>query len=238
MSTEERDTDLKYLKQTIHLARSSPPKPTNFRVGCVILSNKIPETPEVLTTGFTLELPGNTHAEQNALSKLTERGASSDDTLNLILTPEVNATLYSSLEPCGKRLSENLPCVQRIIQTRSGNSNGGIRRVVFGAKEPGTFVKDSKSCQLLTEAGVDWDYIPDFEQEILDVAMEGHKKEDIDSTKSQERPASQQTDQHTSQQHTSQQHPTESGLPKRLEGQPINRKKRMMEAVGPEPSNN
>ena len=30
----------------------------------------------------------------------------------------------------------------------------GIQRVVFGAKEPGTFVKDSRSCKILDEAGV------------------------------------------------------------------------------------
>lgn len=129
---------------------------------------------KTLSTGYTLELEGNTHAEQCALDKLA-LGRKED--LNAILTSEAHAILYTSLEPCSLRLSGNLPCVQRIIATRKDNSTGGIRKVIFGAKEPGTFVKDSKSCQLLTEAGIDWEYIPDLEREILSVAMEGHVKQ-------------------------------------------------------------
>lgn len=180
MTTPTKETSLKYLQETIHLAQQSPPKPTNFRVGCVIVS--FPEStspsdggPKVISTGYTLELPGNTHAEQCALSKLATSHSTSEDNLYEILTPEVNAILYTSLEPCGKRLSGNAPCVQRIIATRKGNPTGGIRKVVFGAKEPGTFVRDSQSCRVLSEAGVEWEYLPEFEKEILRVAMEGHE---------------------------------------------------------------
>ena len=35
-------------------------------------------------------------------------------------------------------------------------------------------MKHSKSCQLLSEAGIDWSYLPEFEDEILAVAMAGH----------------------------------------------------------------
>ena len=88
----------------------------------------------------------------------------------------MGAVLYTTLEPCGKRLSGNLPCVQRIIASRKGNAEGGIRKVIFGAKEPGTFVQDSQSCRTLTEAGIEWEYIPGLDKEILSVAMEGHDK--------------------------------------------------------------
>ena len=47
--------------------------------------------------------------------------------------------------------------------------------MIFGAKEPGTFVKDSQSCRLLTEAGIEWEYVPTLEDEILRIAMEGHE---------------------------------------------------------------
>lgn len=178
MTSPTKETNLEYLRQCTSLAEQSPPKPTNFRVGCVIVSFS-PDTPQgqVLSTGYTLELEGNTHAEQCALSKLTDQYAITGSELFTILTPEVNAVLYTSLEPCSLRLSGNKACVNRILETRSAQLAGsGIRKVVFGAKEPGTFVQDSKSCQILTEAGVEWEYLPDFEQEILAVAMEGHDK--------------------------------------------------------------
>ncbi|RMZ76305.1 hypothetical protein DV738_g5014, partial [Chaetothyriales sp. CBS 135597] len=161
---------LRHLAAALAEARKSPPKPTNFRVGCVIVSGD----GAVLSTGYTLELPGNTHAEQCALAKLGYT-----DTVTpspAALTSTVAATLYTTLEPCGKRLSGNLPCVERIIATRTPDADGGVRKVVFGAKEPGTFVQDSQSCRRLTEAGVEWEYVPGLESEILAVATEGHEK--------------------------------------------------------------
>lgn len=145
MSTE----DVAYLEQALELARKAPALPTNFRVGAVIVSDR-----QVLATGYTMELPGNTHAEECALEKLAADASS--------------ATLYTTLEPCGKRLSGNTPCVDRILAST-------INRVVFGAKEPDTFIKDSESCKRMTEAGLKWEYIPDLETEILKVAKEGHK---------------------------------------------------------------
>lgn len=227
--SESKHTE--YLRQALTEARKSPPKPSNFRVGCVIVSYKNPSAPTVLSTGYTLELPGNTHAEQCALSKFAAINSSDETGLASILTPELSATLYTTLEPCGKRLSGNLPCVQRIVATRQGSGLGGIRKVVFGAKEPGTFVQDSQSCRLLTDAGIDWEYIPEIEDEILRVAMEGHTKQ----------PGSQQTGtkQESHAQGPSTQEPKTQGTNvdnisseerKQQEEQPRNPKKRMMES--------
>ncbi|KIW34547.1 uncharacterized protein PV07_01324 [Cladophialophora immunda] len=225
-SEPSQATHLHYLRQALSLARQSPPKPTNFRVGCVIVSfaaspstgsdgaattsnvkegvvgggeaqneNDVVMEGEVLSTGYTLELEGNTHAEQNALTKLAHAHgilststspslSSSPSDLALlgrrVLTPERNVYLYTTLEPCGKRLSGNTPCVQRIVATRDptaatgGGGGGGIRKVVFGAREPGTFVQDSQSLQMLDAAGVPWEYVAGMEEEILRVAKEGH----------------------------------------------------------------
>lgn len=197
-------THLKYLQQALNLARLSPPQPTNFRVGCVIVSFPLSsssgredteashsegEQGTPLSTGYTLELPGNTHAEQCALAKLAAQHHIAEDQLgggggcssssSSVLTPEVNAVLYTTLEPCGKRLSGNLPCVERIIATRlggGGDGSGGVRKVVFGAREPGTFVSDSTSLQRLDQAGVAWEFVQGLDDEILQVAMEGHVK--------------------------------------------------------------
>ncbi|OCT44297.1 Cytidine and deoxycytidylate deaminase zinc-binding domain containing protein [Cladophialophora carrionii] len=202
-------THLHYLRQCISLARLSPPKSTNFRVGCVIVSfpaidssrtvtgtgtgtgtntnaeDALPKgDDDVLSTGFTLELEGNTHAEQNALTKLARDYEDRERTqgkkepkaggLGAVLTPQRNVHLYTSLEPCGLRLSGATPCVQRIIATREDNPDGGIRKVVFGAREPGTFVQDSQALKMLDDAGVPWEHVAGLEAEILAVAKEGH----------------------------------------------------------------
>lgn len=180
-----------YLRLALQEARKSPPKPTNFCVGAVLVS---PSDGTILSTGYTLELPGNTHAEQCALTKfihaseaagkteLTKR--SEGEVLNEQLSPEMGAVLYTTMEPCSVRLSGNETCVSRIIGTRSPDLKRGIRKVVFGAKEPEDFVKESKSCAMLDEAGVAWEYArdPKLEMEILQVAKAGH------GTKLEERP--------------------------------------------------
>lgn len=198
---------LKYLRQALDLARESPPKSTNFRVGAILISNPRAEgsTPAVLSTGYTLELPGNTHAEECALAKCAIQHRIPEAELHTVLTQEVNATLYTTLEPCGKRLSGGVPCVHRIISTREGpsdapsskNSNCGIRKVIFGAKEPGTFVKDGKSCRIMDEAGLEWEYVDGLQDDILQVAREGHnvvncEGTDVDNITEEERKRQQQ----------------------------------------------
>ena len=203
-STEDH---LLYLRQALDQARKSPAKPTNFRVGALLVSypNNDASSAELLSTGYTLELEGNTHAEQCALAKLASQHSIDESDLCKVLTSEANVTLYTTLEPCSLRLSGNTPCVQRIIATRNPCSSvGGIRQVIFGAKEPGIFVNDSESCRIMSEAGIEWEYVDCLRDEILAVAKEGHKQgTDIDNITEEER--------------------------KRQEALPRNPKKRMME---------
>ncbi|KAL2399689.1 hypothetical protein ABEF95_001175 [Exophiala dermatitidis] len=217
----QRELDLQYLSQALDLARLSPPKPTNFRVGCVIVaiptSVQAQAQPRVLSTGYTLELPGNTHAEQCALAKLAarhnlpeERVCECPEFSGWTLGPEpdstagadteaqragVIVTLYTSLEPCAKRLSGNKSCVERILATRSSSGGSesssttgtgvrGIHRIVYGAKEPDTFVQKSTATKILEEAGIQVDYVGDLEAEILRVAMEGHQNQDQEGQRS------------------------------------------------------
>jgi pyrimidine deaminase RibD-like protein len=150
------ETHLKFLQQALELARLSPPKPTNFCVGAVIVSN---HSHSILSTGYTLELPGNTHAEQCALDKLDS-------------IPEEGATIYTTMEPCILRLSGNTPCVQRILDTRTHGK--GITMVVCGTREPETFVGENKGRKTLEEAGVGVLYLTGLEKDILAVATAGH----------------------------------------------------------------
>ncbi|PGH08728.1 hypothetical protein AJ79_05919 [Helicocarpus griseus UAMH5409] len=190
--TNTPSTHLHYLRACLSLASQSPPKPTNFRVGAILLSRN-PSSPsetttytdQFLSTGYTLELPGNTHAEQCALSKYTAAHNVLEDKIGEVLPPPdtpstAQVIMYVTMEPCGKRLSGNAPCVQRIIQTRNGNGGrrrAGIDKVYFGVKEPGTFVGESVGCKMLSEAGVEWEVVEGLEEEILGVAMAGHEKE-------------------------------------------------------------
>ncbi|KAK1143544.1 hypothetical protein N8T08_006350 [Aspergillus melleus] len=172
-----------YMQQCIGLAEKSPPRPTNFRVGAVLVSRKDgdlwAEDDRILSTGYTMELAGNTHAEQCCLSNYAAVHSVPDDRVHEVLPSEPGRKLvmYVTMEPCAKRLSGNAPCVQRIIQTKEGGRNG-IQKVYFGVKEPGTFVGESEGCQRLTEAGIEWHVVQGFERRILEVAVAGHENRD------------------------------------------------------------
>ncbi|KKK11947.1 hypothetical protein P175DRAFT_0502831 [Aspergillus ochraceoroseus IBT 24754] len=171
---------LQYMRKCLSIAEQSPPRPTNFRVGALLLSRKegnlTTEDDEILSTGYTMELAGNTHAEQCCLSNFASVHSTPAERIAEVLpdVPGRKLILYVTMEPCGKRLSGNLPCAKRIVQTRAGGRRG-IQKVYFGVKEPGTFVGQSEGCQMLTEAGIEWELVQGLEREILSVATAGHE---------------------------------------------------------------
>ncbi|WFD32512.1 hypothetical protein MSPP1_003560 [Malassezia sp. CBS 17886] len=106
--------------------------PTAFSVGCVIAVNlpqldapQVPLSdaavlePGTLFTGYSRELPGNTHAEECALEKLrrhclrTPEGQG--DLSAARLRVPLPLLLYTTMEACSERLSGNQPCVDRIL---------------------------------------------------------------------------------------------------------------------------
>ncbi|KAF9876347.1 piwi domain-containing protein [Colletotrichum karsti] len=138
-----------YLEYALSLAKQSPPKPSNYRVGAVLVN---PASNSVVSTGYTLELPGNTHAEQCCFMKLAEEYEVAEEELgDVIKTPLV---LYTTMEPCSVRLSGNLPCTKRILQLRSI-----IKAVYVGVQEPEKFVKDNTGRTALERAGIDFFHI-------------------------------------------------------------------------------
>jgi pyrimidine deaminase RibD-like protein len=169
--------DLHYLTLALDCARNSPPKPTNFRVGAVLLSPS--STPSILATGYTLESPGNTHAEQTCFIKLANThklpGPVIEDHLGPLLPADV--VLYTTMEPCNKRSAGNLTCVERILKLRRSDGSVAIRRVVCGVSEPEKFVGQNVGRKRLEEAGIEVVHVPGLEEEILDVATAGHEKE-------------------------------------------------------------
>ncbi|KAF2753987.1 cytidine deaminase-like protein [Pseudovirgaria hyperparasitica] len=160
-----------YLRLALTEARKSPPKATNFCVGAVLVDE---ERNEVLATGYTLELPGNTHAEQCCLMKFAQTRGVSEDSVGDILPK--STVIYTTMEPCVFRLSGNAPCVDRIIQTQLGGHEG-IRIVYLGVKEPEKFVGENEGRSKLQAAGVKSIHVPGLEDEILQVATAGHAKD-------------------------------------------------------------
>ena len=165
--TDTTQSHLQYMRQALSLAQKSPPKPTNYRVGALLVNAK---TNSILASGYTLECEGNTHAEQCCFIKLAEAHKISEESLGDVLPEET--VLYTTVEPCFKRLSGNLPCVERIL--RLGKA---IKTVYVGVKEPERFVGENTGRRQLEDAGIKVVLIKGMEEEILEVATAGHRPE-------------------------------------------------------------
>ncbi|CAK7226078.1 hypothetical protein SBRCBS47491_006106 [Sporothrix bragantina] len=176
MSKVSSDVHVAYMRQALDLARLSPPKPSNFRVGAVLVDVA---TDTVLATGYTLELPGNTHAEQCCFLKLAEKHGVAEEELAQL--PKVKLprqlALYTTMEPCSFRMSGNLPCVQRVLRLAAAADTPLPREVTVysGVTEPDTFVSKNTGRQTLETAGIQFVHVPGLEDEILAVAKAGHE---------------------------------------------------------------
>ncbi|KAJ2973356.1 hypothetical protein NUW58_g8955 [Xylaria curta] len=154
-----------YMRLALSLATKSPPKPTNYRVGAVMVDVG---ANEVLATGYTLELPGNTHAEQCCIEKLARKYKVAGTHLGEALPDAV--ALYTTVEPCSQRLSGNTPCVDRILAVGKC-----IKTVYVGVQEPDTFISGNSSRRKLEDAGVEVLLVGGLEKDILEVATAGHE---------------------------------------------------------------
>ena len=119
LSASEIDAlDQKHLARAAQLGLGCPASEGSFSVGAVLTDSDGIE----ISTGYTREFGDSWHAEHVALEKAARDG----------INP-MGGWMYSSLEPCGNRLSGNLPCTQRIIDAK-------LSRVVYAEKEPPNFV--------------------------------------------------------------------------------------------------
>ncbi|MFC0040013.1 deaminase [Actinomadura rayongensis] len=125
------DADLVWLDLACDLAALCPPSESAFSVGAVIVAADGTR----IARGHSREDDPKDHAEESALRRVpagTDLGG---------------ATLYSSLEPCGRRASRPRPCADLILAA-------GIRRVVFAWSEPDVFVP-ATGADRLRAAGVE-----------------------------------------------------------------------------------
>ncbi|KAF2737104.1 cytidine and deoxycytidylate deaminase zinc-binding domain-containing protein [Polyplosphaeria fusca] len=160
-----------FMRLALDQAHESPPKPSNFRVGALLVDA---DTGSILSRGYTLELQGNTHAEQCCLAKFAQAHELPEERVGEALPP--NSVIYTTMEPCNLRLSGNLPCVDRIIRTKRKDGERGIRTVYLGVKEPEKFVGENEGRKKLEEHGIECVHVGGFEEDILRVATAGHEK--------------------------------------------------------------
>lgn len=146
-----------YMELTLEQADKCGPTDKAFNVGCLIVKDD-----EIISAGYSRELEGNTHAEQNAIAKLSQAGKEIP----------VGSVLYTSMEPCSERLSGNLPCVDRIVEQKER-----IETVVVGCAEPQTFIENNTSFKKLNENGINYIILPGFKEKAEKIAFKGHEKE-------------------------------------------------------------
>ncbi len=162
-----------YMYLAVEQAKLSPPAPTKFCVGAVLVDA---DKNEILSTGYSEELPrgrpgdpGSTHAEQCCFIKVGGRHELPDASIGAVLPSDT--VLYTTMEPCNERLSGNRTCVDRILGLR-----GAITRVYVGILEPGTFIAKNEGIHRLRDAGITVQIVddPELKRAILDVTFRGH----------------------------------------------------------------
>jgi pyrimidine deaminase RibD-like protein len=163
---------MQYMLLALDQAQESPPKPSNFRVGALLVDA---DTGAILSRGYTLECEGNTHAEQCCLLKYAEEHDLPEERVGEALPP--NTVIYTTMEPCNLRLSGNLPCVDRIIRTTCLNGDRSFKKVYIGVKEPEKFVGENEGRSKLEKYGIEVIHVPGLEERILHVATAGHEQQ-------------------------------------------------------------
>jgi pyrimidine deaminase RibD-like protein len=150
------------MRQALSEARKCTHVPTAFCVGCVIVVYP-DERGIVLSTGYSRELAGNTHAEANALQKArmlqTLPGISETSTLSTLLH---TASVYTTLEPCSVRTSGLAPCANALV-------DAGVKEVIIGVQEPDDFVT-CEGVKVLRDGGVEVKWVKGLDEECLRVA--------------------------------------------------------------------
>ena len=165
-----------YMEYALEQARLSPPASTKFCVGAVLIDE---ENNEILSTGYSLELPrdslgdpGSTHAEQCCFIKIAQRHDLPEERIGEVLPKDT--VLYTTMEPCNERLSGNRTCVERILRLK-----GAVKTVYVGIREPEVFVGVNQGIKRLRDAGVDVQFVKGMEDRILKVSTAGHEISDI-----------------------------------------------------------
>ncbi|KAK3812081.1 MAG: cytidine deaminase-like protein [Benniella sp.] len=175
-----------FMKLAIAQANLSIPVDSAYCVGAVLVQETHPDPDSdlpqedrfrVVTTGYSREMPGNTHAEECCLLKLAAledeakeeekdigakagEGSGAGTGVGTLSKLQKEWIMYSTMEPCSTRLSNHRSCSDRLIES-------GVRRVYIGMREPDHFVKNVVGVENMIEKGMEVIHIPGFEKECL-----------------------------------------------------------------------
>jgi pyrimidine deaminase RibD-like protein len=161
---------IQYLSLALAEAKKCTPTSTAFCVGCVLVV-RLSDEPTVLATGYSRELPGNTHAEANALAKAQ---SFSPDQLSSLFPRSAQLSfndimahtdVYTTLEPCSIRTSGLSPCADALIAAK-------VKRCFIGVGEPNDFVT-CEGARNLRDAGIEVIWLEGLQAECLAVARRG-----------------------------------------------------------------
>ena len=160
------------MEYALDQARLSPPAPTKFNVGAVLVDG---DTGRILSTGYTSELlselpsdGGTIHAEHCCLIKVAENHNIPEQRLGDVLP--TNTVLYTTMEPCNERLSGQRSCVDRLLEFKDS-----IRVVYFGISEPGILVLSDDGRRRLEDAGIEVRQMDSMQDQILAVTTGGRQ---------------------------------------------------------------
>lgn len=137
-------TDADWLVEAIELSKRCPSSESAFCVGAILVSGP----GQVIAQGYSRQFDPKDHAEEAALAEAT-RGEAVASGADLS-----GATLYSSLEPCLRRVSRPVSCAELIVRS-------GLRRVVYAWREPPIF-QPGGGADWLSEHGVAVIEMPDL----------------------------------------------------------------------------
>ncbi len=130
--------DIELLRHCCELAYLSPASDKAYAVGCVLVNDG-----QVVAEGYSRQDGGVLHAEEAAIELAERLGRNLD-----------GGILYSSMQPCGCRLSGVRSCQDLIL-------GAGIVRVIYCVREPDYFLEHCGD-GLLVDGGVDVVYAGKF----------------------------------------------------------------------------
>jgi len=135
----KHEGDADWLQAAIEMSRRCPATDSAFCVGAILVS----ESGQVIAQRYSRQSDPQDHAEEAALADAASSGADLR-----------GATLYSSLEPCLRRVSRPASCAQLILHS-------GVRRVVYAWREPPIF-QPGGGAAWLEEHGITVIELPDL----------------------------------------------------------------------------
>lgn len=141
------ERDVQKMKEAIELSKNCPISYGAYSVGAIIVD----KDGKIIATGYSRETADNVHAEEVAIQKALDEGIDLTGT-----------TIYSTMEPCGLRLSGKKCCADRILEA-------GIPKVVFAINEPPFLVENCTGAQKLSEHGVEVEQITTLDDEIKNI---------------------------------------------------------------------